>query len=106
MKELSAAELKAWLDEGKACQVIDIREVHEREVGFFAEYHIPMGEIVERINELRTDIPVVIHCRSGARSAAVITSLESRFELHNLHNLSGGISAWVEEIDASIQLDV
>jgi rhodanese-related sulfurtransferase len=106
MKEISVQELKSWLDQGKACQIIDVREDHEREVGFFAETHIPMGEIVDRITELRTDVPVVIHCRSGARSSAVITSLELRYELHNLHNLDGGISAWAEEIDPSIQLDL
>lgn len=48
------------------------------------------------------DKPVVIHCRSGARSASVINALETQYGFTNLFNLKGGILAWAMEIDPTI----
>jgi adenylyltransferase/sulfurtransferase len=47
---------------------------------------------------------VVVHCRSGARSAAAIMQLEQNFGFTNLYNMKGGIIAWANEIDASKSL--
>ena len=44
------------------------------------------------------DKQVVIHCRSGKRSATVINALESQHGFTNLYNLKGGILAYIEEI--------
>ena len=57
---------------------------------------IPLGEILERSNEIDKNRKVVIHCRSGARSAKAIRQLEEKgFE--NLYNLKGGILAIEQE---------
>jgi adenylyltransferase/sulfurtransferase len=45
----------------------------------------------------------VVHCRAGARSAAVITALEQKFGMDNLYNLTGGILAWADEVDPSLE---
>ena len=63
-----------------------------------------MGTILGRVDELRRDVPVVMQCRSGGRSAAVISALEERFGLDNLYNLSGGARAWAEEVDPSMEV--
>jgi rhodanese-related sulfurtransferase len=103
MQEITAFSLKAKIEAREDIQIIDIREDHEVAISSIGGTHIPMGEILSRTNELRTDCMVVIHCRSGKRSAAVIHLLEQRFELKNLYNLSGGILAWAESIDPKME---
>ncbi len=105
MKEISPKELKAWKDEGKAFQLVDVREPYEAELCTIGGELIPMGELVARIGEVRKDVPVVVHCRSGARSAAVINALENRYGYTNLLNLKGGILAFGREVDHALKCD-
>ena len=104
MKEIDVHELKAWRDQGKAHQLIDIREDHEVEAGHMGGIHIRMGDILARRGELSTEIPVVLQCRSGGRSAAVLTALEQKFGMDNLYNLAGGAQAWAAHIDSSLEV--
>lgn len=104
MKEIGVKELLAWREDGKEHQLIDIREAYEFEVGNLGGEHIPMGTIIDRHAELRQDIPVVLQCRSGGRSAAVLTALQDRFGMENLYNLKGGATAWAAEVDPSLEV--
>jgi adenylyltransferase/sulfurtransferase len=99
MQEITVQELKRMIDEGQDFQLIDVREQHEVEICTLDGEHIPMGEIINRRNEVAQDKPVIVHCRSGARSANVIKALEGNFGLKGLKNLKGGILAWANEID-------
>ncbi|MFM1877042.1 MAG: hypothetical protein RL266_2779 [Bacteroidota bacterium] len=103
MKEITVQQLKQMRDAGESFQLIDVREQWEVDVCSIGAKHIPMGEILGRINELKKDVPVIIHCRSGGRSANVINALEIQLGLENLHNLKGGILAWAREIDQSLE---
>lgn len=103
MKEITVKELKAKLDAKEDIQVIDIRESWELEVCNIGGLHIPMNEILTRVGELRTDVPVIMQCRSGGRSANVVNALESRFGMENLYNLKGGILAWADQVDNSME---
>ena len=96
MKSISATEFRQWQSSGKDFQLIDIREEHEIFEGELNGVKIPMGEIIARVSELRTDCPVVLHCRSGRRSAAVVHSLEKKFQFDNLYSLDGGYLACLE----------
>ena len=55
------------------------------------------------LSEIKKDLPVIVHCRSGARSRAIVEALQANFNFQNLYNLKGGILAWANEIDHSIQ---
>lgn len=103
MKEVTVQELKRMKDVGEKFQLIDVREPYEVEICSIGAEHIPMGDIMNRINEIKTDVPVIIHCRSGARSGNVVNALESQKGFTNLHNLKGGILAWADEIDHSLE---
>ena len=103
MNEITPTELEQWKKSGKDFQLIDVREPYEAEACSIGGTLIPMGEIVDRLSEIRKDIPVVIHCRSGARSGAVINALSSRYEYSNLLNLTGGILAFGRDVDHSLQ---
>ncbi|HQQ93981.1 MAG TPA: rhodanese-like domain-containing protein [Bacteroidia bacterium] len=96
MKEITAAEFKQMQDSGKDFQLIDVREQHEYDEMNIHGEHIPMGEVLDRVSEIAKDKPVVVHCRSGKRSAAVIHALESQHGYTNLINLQGGILAYLE----------
>jgi adenylyltransferase/sulfurtransferase len=103
MKAIDVYALKEMRDQQTPHLLIDVREIHEVELCSIGGKHIPMGEIIDRHSEIPTDVPVVIHCRSGQRSSAVITALENHFGFENLHNLTGGILAWAREIDSSVE---
>ena len=104
MKEIDVLELKSWRDNNTAHQLVDIREVYEYEAGNLGGEHIPMGEVLDRQSELRRDIPVVLQCRSGGRSAALLTALEGHFQMDNLYNLTGGAQAWSDHVDGSVEV--
>ena len=89
-------KLKSMLDSGEDVQIIDIREDYELETeGKIGGLHIPMGELMGRIDQLREDVPVVFHCRSGKRSENMLNFLKMKnLYADNYFNLIGGINAW------------
>ena len=98
MKEISVTELKRLIDAKADFQLIDVREEHEFDEANLNGQLIPMGEAMDRVDEISKDKQVVVHCRSGKRSATVINALESQYGFTNLYNLKGGILAYIEEI--------
>ena len=101
MKEITVQELKQLIDDKKDFQLIDVREEYEYDEVNINGKLIPMGEVMEHVDEIAKDKQVVVHCRSGKRSATVINALESQFGFTNLYNLKGGILAYIEEIGLS-----
>ncbi|MCE2846548.1 MAG: rhodanese-like domain-containing protein [Sphingobacteriales bacterium] len=101
-QEKTVLELKALQDEGHPFQLIDVREPHEYDMANLGGELIPLGTVVNEKDKIRQDVPVIVHCRSGARSAAAISELEKRFGFTNLYNLKGGIMAYAREIDPSL----
>jgi sulfur-carrier protein adenylyltransferase/sulfurtransferase len=102
--EISAVELKQWIDECHDIQIIDVREPEE----FLLENIpraklIPLGEIVNRVAEIDSTKITVVHCRSGMRSARAISELQQHGFPGKLLNLKGGILAWSNDIDPSVQ---
>jgi len=102
--EMTVTELKARLDRGEDVTLIDVREPHEWDIVNLEEQGarlIPLGELEEHVGELDTAEEIVLHCRSGARSAEAVRRLqEAGFE--KLWNLRGGVLAWAEEIDPTL----
>lgn len=98
MQEITVQELKALKDSKANFQLIDVREPHEfDEVNLNGDL-IPMGDVMDNLDKISKDKQVIVHCRSGKRSAAVIQALESQHGFTNLYNLKGGILAYIEEI--------
>lgn len=103
MKQLSVSELKSWKENGKDFQLIDVREDYEFEAANIGGEHIPMGEVMSNLDKISKTKPVVVHCKSGRRSEAVIQALEAN-GFDNILNLDGGIMAWANEIDSSLMI--
>jgi adenylyltransferase/sulfurtransferase len=102
MKEVTVQELKRMRDNNESFQLIDVREPHEAEIAQIGGELLPMGQIMTNADKIVKDKPVIVHCRSGARSASVIQALEKQHGFTNLFNLKGGILAWAKEIDPSM----
>ncbi len=82
-----------------AFQLIDVREPYEYEICHLGGELIPMAEVMDHVDRISRDKKVVVHCRSGKRSASVIRALEQLHGFDNLFNLEGGVLAWADEID-------
>lgn len=104
MQEINVTELKRMMDAGEDFQLIDIREAHEYDTGNLKGELIPLATILNSPEKISKSKKVVLHCRSGARSAAAITHLEKKYGFSNLYNLKGGIIAWADQIDPSISV--
>lgn len=102
VSEMSVQEFKASLDRHEEIQLIDVREPYEYEIAQMGGLLIPLKSLPGNIDKIRRDIKVVIHCRSGKRSAKAINQLQEQYGFGNLYNLKGGILAWADEIDTSI----
>lgn len=102
VKEITVTELKEWKDSEKDFQLIDCREQYEFDFCNLEGELIPLGNILEQAEKISKDKDVVIHCRSGQRSATAILQLQQQFGLTKLYNLKGGILAWSAEIDPSV----
>jgi rhodanese-related sulfurtransferase len=104
MKEVTVQELKAMLDSGEDIQLVDVREPQEYQEANIKGKLIPLANVPQNVNRFATDKKVIIHCRSGKRSGDAITYLETNFGHRNLYNLKGGILAWKNEIDNSLNV--
>jgi adenylyltransferase/sulfurtransferase len=102
VKEVTVQELEALKDRGEDFQLIDVREPYEYEIANLSGTLIPLAGIQDHVDQISSDKKVVVHCRSGARSAQAIQTLEKAFGFNNLYNLKGGILAYADEIDNSL----
>ncbi|MEX1003620.1 MAG: molybdopterin-synthase adenylyltransferase MoeB [Crocinitomicaceae bacterium] len=102
IKEVDVETLKKWLDSEENIQLIDVREPFEYEIANINGKLIPQNDILEHVEDISSEYKVVIHCRSGKRSADVIELLQSKYGFKNLYNLEGGILAWADRIDKSL----
>jgi len=100
--QITASQLSQWKSQGLEHQLIDIREDYEVATCTIQGTHIPMAEISSRTDEIRKDIPVVIHCKSGRRSEAVVEHLQ-RLGFSNVNSLRGGILAWIDSVDPTLE---
>jgi adenylyltransferase/sulfurtransferase len=82
--------------------VIDVREPYEAGICSIGGELIPEGIITESLDRIPRDVEVVVHCRSGVRSARAIRLLEDAHGFNNLLNLRGGILAWQEEVEPEL----
>jgi adenylyltransferase/sulfurtransferase len=101
--EISVQDFKKRRDAGDAPFLLDVREPYEAEIADIgANQLIPVGELLQRVDDLEADPDdeIVVHCRSGGRSAEAVRKLREKG--YNAVNLDGGTLAWSQEIDDSV----
>lgn len=104
---ISVVKLKSWLDEREAGQrdflLVDVREPNEYEINRIpGAVLIPKGEFLtgEALEKLPQDKQVVLHCKSGMRSAEALAVIKGAGMADAVH-VGGGVAAWVNQIDPS-----
>jgi len=104
LAEVSAAEVHAARSRGEDFLLLDVREPEEhRKARIEGARLVPLGQLAERIEELATwrDGRVVVHCKSGVRSARAGALLRER-GFARVENLTGGIEAWSLTVDPAV----
>ncbi len=100
--EITVLELKSWMDEHKPFVLVDVREPHEYKICHIKGSRlIPLGEVPKRMHELSSADEIVVHCRSGVRSAQAVELL-MKAGFRKIHNVKGGILAWADQVDPSV----
>jgi adenylyltransferase/sulfurtransferase len=119
MRTINVSTLKQRIDNGEDLLVLDVREPHEWAIAAIdGTLRIPKGDIQAAKNavlagrkldsetvlsELPRDREIIVHCRSGKRSADVIEMLEEiGYDPNKLVNVEGGILAWANEVDQTL----
>jgi len=101
---ITPTELKAKFDAGDNFMLVDVREPHEYEiVRIPGSILIPKDRILsgEALSDLPQNRPIVLHCKSGARSAEALAALHSAGFRDAVH-VGGGVLAWAREVDPSL----
>ncbi|WP_212827812.1 adenylyltransferase/sulfurtransferase MoeZ [Catellatospora sp. TT07R-123] len=101
---ITARELKEWQDAEKDFLLVDVREPAEFEiVRIPGSVLIPKGEILsgEALAKLPQDKQIVLHCKSGVRSAEALAALKAAGFKDAVH-VQGGVLAWVKTVDPSL----
>lgn len=96
--EISVEELKRKLDAKEDIFVLDVREPHEYKICNINGHLIPLNDLPKRVQELDPAKEMVVHCRSGVRSAKAVGFLRQA-GFTKVSNLAGGILAWADRID-------
>jgi adenylyltransferase/sulfurtransferase len=97
--DITVKELKERMDRGEAPMVIDVREPHEHAIcNIPGATLIPQGQLPEKLASLDPAQEIVVHCKSGGRSSRAVEMMKAR-GFTNARNLTGGVIAWVNEID-------
>jgi sulfur-carrier protein adenylyltransferase/sulfurtransferase len=101
---ISAKDLKGMLDRNDNIFLVDVREPNEYEiVSIPGATLIPKGEFLNgsALEQLPQDKQIVLHCKSGARSAEVLAVLKAAGFADAVH-VGGGVLAWVNQVDPSL----
>lgn len=103
MKEITVEDLKFKIDNNEEFQLIDVREQFEYDMSNLGGENIPLAGVLIEADKISKTKPVIIQCRSGARSAAAVMQLE-QLGYTNLFNLKGGILAWKAGYEPDMQV--
>ncbi len=101
---ITARELKAMLDANENIFLVDVREPNEYEiVSIPGAKLIPKGEFLSgaALESLPQDKRIVLHCKTGVRSAECLAVVQNAGFADAVH-VGGGVIAWINQVDPSL----
>jgi adenylyltransferase/sulfurtransferase len=102
LAEITVEDLKARLDQGDKPFIVDVRNPEEFQICRIpGSVLLPLPQLAQRFSELPRDRELVVHCKSGQRSARAIQFLRQQ-GFDRLKNLKGGIFAWADRVDRTM----
>ncbi len=99
--EIQPEELKQRLDRGDDIFLLDVREPHEYQICNLGGFLLPLGDLAKRAGELDRSREMVVHCKSGPRSAQAVEWLQQA-GFRRVRSLAGGINAWSLKVDPRV----
>lgn len=82
--------------------LIDVREDYEYEDFNIGGLNIPMGDLLNRLDEIKSYQTLFLCCKSGKRSQAIAFHLEKKMDKKTIYSLAGGLEAYQKTINAAI----
>jgi molybdopterin/thiamine biosynthesis adenylyltransferase/rhodanese-related sulfurtransferase len=101
---ITVRQLREMLDTGTEVELVDVREPAEWDIVHIAGARlIPKDQILsgEALSQLPQHKPIVLHCKTGVRSAEALAALK-KAGFANATHLHGGVIAWATQIDTSL----
>ena len=100
--DITVEELKQRLDNGEQVFILDVRNLPEYGICKIAgSTLVPLLELPQRVRELDRDREMIVHCKSGMRSAKAVAFLREQ-GFQKVRNLKGGILEWAAKIDKTM----
>jgi adenylyltransferase/sulfurtransferase len=100
--EITPLDLKGKMDRGEEFVLLDVRQPEEYAIcSIPGSRLIPQATVPERLHELSSADEIVVHCRSGVRSGAVVEFMKQA-GYRKVKNLVGGILRWSDDVDPSV----
>ena len=101
MGEITVQQLKALMDSGDEFELIDVRTPSEFETAHIASATLLDEPVYQRLSELPKQTKIVFICHHGPRGVSAAQQFLGQ-GFTNVHNVTGGLDAWSEEIDPSV----
>jgi adenylyltransferase/sulfurtransferase len=100
--EITATELEKMVEQRKPFVLLDVREPDEYQICRIPGSKLmPLGDMLKRMHELDPADEIVVHCRSGVRSARAVEWL-MKAGFRRVRNLKGGVLAWADQVDSRL----
>jgi len=97
--EITSVALKQRLDRGDRLKIVDVREPNEYQINRIpGSVLIPLGDVPKRVSEIDPNDEIVVHCKTGGRSAKAADFLRS-VGYKRVLNLKGGVLDWIDKVD-------
>jgi sulfur-carrier protein adenylyltransferase/sulfurtransferase len=97
--EVSPLVVKQWIDSGRGVSLLDVREPFEfRICRLEGAELLPLRELPRRFADLDKDAEYVVYCHTGVRSRTAVGMMKAA-GFRKARNLTGGISAWADQVD-------
>lgn len=101
--DVEPSEVLRRIQQGQALQLVDVREPVELQISALpGAVSIPLAQLMQRLDEVDRDRPVVLLCRTGVRSVRALHLLAAQ-GYSQVFSLKGGINAWAEQVDPTIR---
>lgn len=91
MQHITLKDIDRWQAEQVDFQLIDVREPIEHEHKNIGGQLIPLEDIMQHLDSIESDKPVVVYCKRGIRSQIAIQKLQRKLPQVDFYNLQGGI---------------
>ncbi|WZX99349.1 rhodanese-like domain-containing protein [Bacillus sp. FSL W7-1360] len=98
-KYLKVLSQEEFIQGYRKAQLIDVREPREYEGGhILGARNIPMSQLRQRANEVRSDQTVYLYCQSGMRSRQAAKIIKKKRGATDLNHLKGGFRTWTGKV--------